>query len=177
MAWKSRVAPSPTAAHWWTTGAKRSACNLVSSGGVWKATDNGKCGKCLERVKAAEGMTNKLLAEEIPFGNAYDECARCGSWRYTHATSDLSKNCPGFKEEGRPRKVKRMDNPLASLSATERKRRYERLLDFTQDMAEHDCEYGDNCPDVGSRHGRCVGCHARKALSDAGAAPRDFGVP
>lgn len=36
--------------------------------------------------------------------------------------------------------------------------------DALQDIAEHECEYGDDCPPFGSRHGECVGCKARKAL-------------
>lgn len=31
----------------------------------------------------------------------YDECARCGSWHYTHETGDLSRNCPGFVKKER----------------------------------------------------------------------------
>ena len=36
---------------------------------------------------------------------------------------------------------------------------------FAENMAEHDCAYGDNCPTFGSRHGRCTGCAARAALA------------
>lgn len=42
------------------------------------------------------------------------------------------------------------------------------LTQFAQDMAEHDCTYGDNCPTFGSRHGKCIGCLAREALTEAG---------
>jgi hypothetical protein len=37
------------------------------------------------------------------------------------------------------------------------------LKDFANDIAEGDCDYGDNCP-KGSRHGVCYSCQARKAL-------------
>ena len=44
---------------------------------------------------------------------------------------------------------------------------YERQIDilkqFASDLAEGDCEYGDNCP-KGTRHGVCYSCQARKAL-------------
>jgi hypothetical protein len=33
-----------------------------------------------------------------------------------------------------------------------------------QDIAEGECAYGDNCPSLGSRHGECVVCKARKEL-------------
>lgn len=38
------------------------------------------------------------------------------------------------------------------------------LRSVLEDFAEYDCAYGDNCPSFGTRHGRCVGCKARKAL-------------
>lgn len=40
-----------------------------------------------------------------------------------------------------------------------------------RDLAEYDCEYGDNCPPFDSRHGTCVGCKARKALERLDAHP------
>lgn len=39
------------------------------------------------------------------------------------------------------------------------------LKQFASDMAEGDCEYGDNCPTFGSRHGKCFSCMARQTLS------------
>lgn len=34
-----------------------------------------------------------------------------------------------------------------------------------RDIAEGDCEYGDNClPNAGTRHGTCTPCRARQAL-------------
>lgn len=44
--------------------------------------------------------------------------------------------------------------------------RVERLRGYVNDMAEHDCAYGDGCVST-ARHGRCVGCSARIA-SEAG---------
>jgi hypothetical protein len=44
-----------------------------------------------------------------------------------------------------------------------------RLRSFAEDLAEHDCAYGDECPTFGSRHGQCVGCKARAALRSDGA--------
>lgn len=44
--------------------------------------------------------------------------------------------------------------------------RVERLRGYVNDMAEHDCAYGDGCVST-ARHGRCVGCSARRA-SEAG---------
>lgn len=35
---------------------------------------------------------------------------------------------------------------------------------FTRDIAECDCEYNDNCPKFGSRHGQCYACKAREVL-------------
>ncbi len=43
----------------------------------------------------------------------------------------------------------------------------ERLRGGLKDIAEHDCAYDDGCPDFGSRHGRCVGCVARRALDES----------
>jgi hypothetical protein len=40
----------------------------------------------------------------------------------------------------------------------------ETLRSFASDMAEGDCEYGDNCPTFGTRHGSCDPCRARAAL-------------
>jgi len=37
------------------------------------------------------------------------------------------------------------------------------LKQFASDLAEGDCDYGDNCP-KGTRHGVCYSCQARKAL-------------
>ena len=44
----------------------------------------------------------------------------------------------------------------------------ERLRGVLSDFAEADCEYGDGCPDFGSRHYRCTGCIARAALAEEG---------
>jgi len=33
-------------------------------------------------------------------------------------------------------------------------------------ISEGDCSYGDNCPEFGTRHGRCVSCIAKSALRD-----------
>lgn len=38
-------------------------------------------------------------------------------------------------------------------------------LEFVQDLADESCEYGDNCPTFGSRHGTCLNCKAREALN------------
>jgi len=40
-----------------------------------------------------------------------------------------------------------------------------RLREALEDFAERDCEYGDNCPTFGTRHGTCTGCKARAALA------------
>ena len=34
-----------------------------------------------------------------------------------------------------------------------------------EELAEADCEYGDNCPTFGSQHGQCISCKVRKALA------------
>jgi len=36
---------------------------------------------------------------------------------------------------------------------------------FAEEMAERDCNYGDQCPTFGSRHGQCSSCRARAALA------------
>lgn len=38
-------------------------------------------------------------------------------------------------------------------------------LDFVQELADEDCEYGDDCPDFGTNHYRCLRCKAQKALN------------
>jgi len=38
-------------------------------------------------------------------------------------------------------------------------------LDFVQELADEDCAYADDCPDFGTKHGRCIRCKAKKALS------------
>ena len=44
----------------------------------------------------------------------------------------------------------------------------ERALAGVRELAdEMECTYGDNCPDFGSRHGRCIGCKLRSALAAA----------
>ena len=40
----------------------------------------------------------------------------------------------------------------------------ERLRSALTDFADQDCAYGDDCPTFGTRHGRCIGCKARRAL-------------
>lgn len=38
-----------------------------------------------------------------------------------------------------------------------------------QDIAEHECAYGDGCPsNAGTRHGECVPCTAKKSLTSRG---------
>ncbi len=40
------------------------------------------------------------------------------------------------------------------------------LFDFVSEIADFDCTYGDNCPpNSGTRHGDCLPCKARRALS------------
>jgi len=36
--------------------------------------------------------------------------------------------------------------------------------DFIKEFADEPCQYGDNCPDHGTKHYRCVPCKARLAL-------------
>ena len=44
----------------------------------------------------------------------------------------------------------------------------ERALAGVRELAdEMECTYGDNCPDFGSRHGRCIGCKLHRALAAA----------
>jgi hypothetical protein len=47
-----------------------------------------------------------------------------------------------------------------------------KLWAFARDMAEGDCDYGDNCPGLRSnpRHGACHCCLAREALALVGGA-------
>jgi hypothetical protein len=33
-----------------------------------------------------------------------------------------------------------------------------------EEFAEYDCEYGDECPRFGTRHGVCIGCKARRSI-------------
>ncbi len=40
----------------------------------------------------------------------------------------------------------------------------ERLRDFVEGFADEPCEYGDNCPAFGSRHGQCDNCKAKQSL-------------
>jgi len=42
--------------------------------------------------------------------------------------------------------------------------RLERLNDFVKELAEEDCGYGDDCPEFGSRHYRCLRCKALSAM-------------
>jgi hypothetical protein len=53
------------------------------------------------------------------------------------------------------------DKALAELKLL--KNQIDILKQFASDLAEGDCEYGDNCP-KGCRHGVCYSCQARKAL-------------
>jgi hypothetical protein len=39
-----------------------------------------------------------------------------------------------------------------------------KLRNFVQELADLDCTYKDNCPDFGSRHGKCIRCQAKEAL-------------
>jgi hypothetical protein len=41
----------------------------------------------------------------------------------------------------------------------------ERVRDFVQELADEPCNYGDNCPTFGTRHGTCLHCKARAALA------------
>lgn len=50
---------------------------------------------------------------------------------------------------------------------TQEGKKVERLEQYIRDFAEHDCTYGDNCPEFGTRHGACVGCLARRALASS----------
>jgi hypothetical protein len=38
------------------------------------------------------------------------------------------------------------------------------VMRFVRELADEPCSYGDNCPDFGTRHGRCLHCKARRAL-------------
>jgi hypothetical protein len=38
-------------------------------------------------------------------------------------------------------------------------------LDFVQELANDSCKYGDDCPEFGSNHGRCMRCRARVVLT------------
>jgi len=40
--------------------------------------------------------------------------------------------------------------------------------DLVEDLAAEPCEYGDNCPPLGTRHGECLHCKARRALQSEG---------
>lgn len=44
--------------------------------------------------------------------------------------------------------------------------------DLLTELAEERCAYNDNCPDFGTRHGRCLACKARIALAEWLALPR-----
>jgi hypothetical protein len=39
-------------------------------------------------------------------------------------------------------------------------------LDFVQELADEPCEYGDDCPSFGTRHGKCIRCGAKRALNN-----------
>ena len=60
-----------------------------------------------------------------------------------------------FDDAGRKESVRRIARRVAQLEA------------FAREYAEEPCHYGDNCPDFGRRHGRCLRCMARLALGDA----------
>lgn len=51
------------------------------------------------------------------------------------------------------------------------KKDYDRLVDFVQDAAEHDCPYEQKCDSVHPSelsHGMCDGCKARILLGELG---------
>lgn len=41
------------------------------------------------------------------------------------------------------------------------------VLGFVREMAEDNCQYGDNCPNLGSRHYTCKPCKARQAIKQS----------
>ena len=62
------------------------------------------------------------------------------------------------------------DATLAAALA-ETRAELEAAREALEGIAEGDCEYGDNCPEFGSRHYQCTSCKAREAL-DATREPR-----
>ena len=43
------------------------------------------------------------------------------------------------------------------------------LMSFAEEVAEHECEYGDGCPifpDIPLTHYRCQPCKARRAIEE-----------
>lgn len=88
-----------------------------------------------------------------------DECERLqdeGAELFT-ALERSEAECERLRERVRVLEAER-DMPCAH------RLEEERLEAVLRDFADADCEYGDNCPPFGTRHGRCVGCKARAAL-------------
>lgn len=66
MTWKRRIAPSPSATHWWQGDAANTLCGLVRASGEWVPMPSGtRCSKCEERLDKASDMMSKLIGEEL----------------------------------------------------------------------------------------------------------------
>ena len=76
---------------------------------------------------------------------------------------ELLPDQPDWITELIDEELQRRDAKIAELIAER-----DRYRDALEGLAEYDCHYGDNCPTFGSRHGKCVGCKAREALSVKG---------
>lgn len=71
----------------------------------------------------------------------------------------LTKNLDTIEEElTKLEAIKNTNKKLVKLILTNA------CFNFTVDMAEGDCHYGDNCPVFNSKHGRCYACKAKEAL-------------
>jgi hypothetical protein len=113
-------------------------------GRVMGCTPHGRIGYCWQCAAVERDARDAMMA-------AYDEMQK-----------DIAD--PGAFDPRSPMALSRariaaLESENAALRAA-----LETLRSFASDMAEGDCEYGDNCPTFGTRHGSCDPCRARAAL-------------
>lgn len=140
----------------------------------------------LSAIKARHPKYVHGPTDEEPEGDEW--CGGCGldwpcdAYRLAEECERLRANTPEIQAAGLRLLLKARDAEIAALKASlhdalaqwqdatrderraieERDSAREALVEF----AEFDCAYGDGCPDnARTRHGRCVGCKARAALS------------
>jgi len=106
-----------------------------------------------------------------------DKLAHAPEWAEDHCIiCDLEKQRDAFKERNHhamdlarlsPASLRvncdRVDHAMEDVLKT-----MERLVRGLEDVAEHDCDYGDGCPKfVPTRHYQCIPCRARETLAEA----------
>lgn len=106
-------------------------------------------------------------------------CPFCGSVANVHSVGDgdsyvLCQSCDTLSpKDGTPEYVAQnwnnrpLEDALRAQSVKDAARIAE-LEEFVKEFADEPCTYGDNCPDFGTRHGKCYNCKARAALAEAG---------